>query len=169
VLLLEQNRARWDQLLIRRGLAALEQAERQAQARARGEPLGSYALQAAIAACHARARTAEDTDWLRIVGLYGALAEIAPSPIVDLNRAVALSFAFGPEAGLTLIDAIGAEPALKNYHLLPGVRGDLLVKLGRHQEARAEFERAASLTRNERERALLLKRASECEAKTSAQ
>jgi RNA polymerase sigma factor (sigma-70 family) len=161
VLLLEQNRARWDQLLIRRGLAALDQAERQAQAH--GQPLGSYALQAAIAACHARAPTAEETDWLRIVGLYGALAEIAPSPIVDLNRAVALSFAFGPEAGLTLIDAIGAEPALKNYHLLPGVRGDLLVKLGRHREARAEFERAASLTRNERERALLLKRAAECE------
>ena len=125
-------------------------------------------LQAAIAACHARARTAEETDWLRIVGLYGALAELAPSPIVDLNRAVALSFAFGPEAGLTLVDAIGAEPALKNYHLLPGVRGDLLVKLGRHQEARAEFERAAALTRNERERALLLKRAAECDAAASA-
>ena len=120
-------------------------------------------MQAAIAACHARARTSEATDWLRIVGLYGALAEVTPSPVVDLNRAVALSFAFGPEAGLNLVDAIGAEPALKNYHLLPGVRGDLLVKLGRHQEARAEFERAASLTRNERERALLLKRAAECE------
>jgi RNA polymerase sigma factor (sigma-70 family) len=162
VLLLDQNRARWDQLLIRRGLAALDQAE--AQARARGEPLGSYALQAAIAACHARARTPEETDWLRIVGLYGALAELTPSPVVDLNRAVALSFAFGPEAGLNLVDAIGKEPALKNYHLLPGVRGDLLVKLGRHKEAKAEFERAASLTRNERERALLLKRAAECEA-----
>jgi RNA polymerase sigma-70 factor, ECF subfamily len=160
VLLLDQNRTRWDRLLIRRGLAALDQAE--AQARARGEPLGSYALQAAIAACHARARTAEETDWLRIVGLYGALAELTPSPVVDLNRAVALSFAFGPEAGLNLVDAIGKEPALENYHLLPGVRGDLLVKLGRHQEARAEFERAASLTRNERERALLLKRAAEC-------
>ncbi|HZO48019.1 MAG TPA: RNA polymerase sigma factor [Xanthobacteraceae bacterium] len=167
VLLLEQNRARWDQLLIRRGLAALEQAE--TQARAQNRPQGTYALQAAIAACHARARTAAETDWLRIVGLYGALAELAPSPIVDLNRAVALSFAFGPEAGLTLVDAIGKEPALKNYHLLPGVRGDLLVKLGRHQEARAEFERAASLTRNERERALLLKRAAECEKNAVAE
>ena len=157
VLLPDQNRARWDQLLIRRGLAALAQAETHG-AHAE-QALGSYALQAAIAACHARARTPEETDWLRIVGLYGALAEIVPSPIVDLNRAVALSFAFGPEAGLKLVDAIGAEPALKNYHLLPGVRGDLLVKLGRHAEARAEFERAASLTRNERERALLLKRA----------
>jgi RNA polymerase sigma factor (sigma-70 family) len=166
VLLLDQNRARWDQLLIRRGLAALEQAE--TQARAQNRPQGTYALQAAIAACHARARTAAETDWLRIVGHYGALAELAPSPIVDLNRAVALSFAFGPEAGLSLVDAIGSEPALKNYHLLPGVRGDLLVKLGRHQEARAEFERAASLTRNERERALLLKRAAECDAAASA-
>jgi RNA polymerase sigma factor (sigma-70 family) len=166
VLLLEQNRGRWNQLLIRRGLAALDRAE--AEARTLGRPLGTYALQAAIAACHARARTPEETDWLRIVGLYGALAELAPSPIVDLNRAVALSFAFGPEAGLTLIDAIGAEPALKNYHLLPGVRGDLLVKLGRHQEAQAEFERAASLTRNERERALLLGRAAECEKNASA-
>jgi RNA polymerase sigma-70 factor (ECF subfamily) len=166
VLLLDQNRARWDQLLIRRGLAALAQAE--TQARAQNRPQGSYALQAAIAACHARARTAAETDWLRIVGHYGALAELVPSPIVDLNRAVALSFAFGPEAGLKLVDAIGAEPTLKNYHLLPGVRGDLLVKLGRHREARAEFERAASLTRNERERALLLKRAAECEAAASA-
>jgi RNA polymerase sigma-70 factor (ECF subfamily) len=160
VLLLDQNRARWDHLLIRRGLAALAQAE--TQARAQNRPQGTYALQAAIAACHARARTAAETDWLRIVGHYGALAALAPSPIVDLNRAVALSFAFGPEAGLKLVDAIGSEPALKNYHLLPGVRGDLLVKLGRHREARAEFERAAALTRNERERALLLKRAAEC-------
>ncbi len=166
VLLLDQNRARWDQLLIRRGLAALTQAETQARAQNRAQ--GTYALQAAIAACHARARTAAETDWLRIVGHYGALAELAPSPIVDLNRAVALSFAFGPEAGLKLVDAIGAEPALKNYHLLPGVRGDLLVKLGRHREARAEFERAASLTRNERERALLLKRAAECAKNASA-
>jgi predicted RNA polymerase sigma factor len=165
VLLLDQNRARWDQLLIRRGLAALERAE--AQARAAGRQPGSYALQAAIAACHARARTPDETDWMRIVGLYGALAELAPSPVVDLNRAVALSFAFGPEAGLSLVDALGAEPALRNYHLLPGVRGDLLVKLGRHQEARAEFERAAALTRNERERALLLKRAAESNAKAS--
>jgi RNA polymerase sigma factor (sigma-70 family) len=163
VLLLDQNRARWDQLLIRRGLAALDLAE--TKARAAGQQPGSYTLQAAIAACHARARRPEQTDWLRIVGLYGALAELAPSPVVDLNRAVALSFAFGPEAGLSLVDALGAEPALKNYHLLPGVRGDLLVKLGRHAEARAEFERAASMTRNERERALLLKRAAECEAK----
>jgi RNA polymerase sigma-70 factor (ECF subfamily) len=166
VLLLDQNRACWDQLLIHRGLAALDRAE--AQARTRGELPGSYALQAAIAACHARARTAEETDWLRIVGLYGALAELTPSPIIDLNRAVALSFAFGPEAGLRLVDAIGKDPALKNYHLLPGVRGDLLVKLGRHKEAKAEFERAASLTRNERERALLLKRAAECEKNSSA-
>ena len=166
VLLLEQNRARWDQLLIRRGLAALEQAE--TTARAAGQQPGTYALQAAIAACHARARTPEETDWLRIVGLYGALSELAPSPVVDLNRAVALSFAFGPEAGLSLVDALAAEPALKNYHLLPGVRGDLLVKLGRHQEARAEFERAASLTRNERERAMLLKRAAECDAKAAS-
>jgi RNA polymerase sigma-70 factor (ECF subfamily) len=166
VLLLDQNRARWNQLLIRRGLAALDQAE--TTVRAAGQQLGNYALQAAIAACHARARTAEETDWLRIVGLYGALAELAPSPVVDLNRAVALSFAFGPEAGLNLVDAIGKEPALQNYHLLPGVRGDLLVKLGRHQEARAEFERAASLTRNERERALLLKRAAECEKNAAA-
>ncbi len=161
VLLLDQNRARWDQLLIRRGLAALALAE--TQARAQNRPQGTYALQAAIAACHARARTAAETDWLRIVGHYGALAALAPSPIVDVNRAVALSFAFGPEAGLKLVDAIGSEPALKNYHLLPGVRGDLLVKLGRHREARAEFERAAALTRNERERALLLKRAAECD------
>ena len=163
VLLLDQNRARWDQLLIRRGLAVLDQAEM--KARDTGQQPGSYALQAAIAACHARARRPEDTDWMRIVGLYGALSELTPSPVVDLNRAVALSFAFGPEAGLSLVDALGAEPALRNYHLLPGVRGDLLVKLGRHAEARGEFERAASLTRNERERALLLKRAAECEAK----
>ncbi len=166
VLLLEQNRARWNQLLIRRGLAALAQAE--AAARNNNQPVGTYTLQAAIAACHARARTPEETDWLRIVGLYGALSELTPSPVVDLNRAVALSFAFGPEAGLNLVDAIGKEPALKNYHLLPGVRGDLLVKLGRHAEARAEFERAASLTRNERERALLLKRAAECEKNAAA-
>ena len=161
VLLLDQNRARWDRLLIRRGLAALARAE------AQNDDPGPYVLQAAIAACHARARTPDETDWMRIVGLYGALAELAPSPVVDLNRAVALSFAFGPEAGLSLVDALGAEPALRNYHLLPGVRGDLLVKLGRHEEARAEFERAAALTRNERERALLLKRAAECDAKAS--
>src|SRR5262245_15849853 len=166
VLLLEQNRARWDQLLIRRGLAALERAE--AQAATLRQPLGPYALQAAIAACHGRARAAEETDWARIVALYEALAALAPSPVVELNRAVAVAFAFGPAAGLELADRLGAEPALKNYHLLPGVRGDLLVKLGRHQEARTEFERAASLTRNERERALLLKRAAECEKNAAA-
>jgi RNA polymerase sigma factor (sigma-70 family) len=153
VLLLEQNRARWDQLLIRRGLAALERAE------ALGGALGPYALQAAIAACHARARTAEETDWVRITALYDALAGLTPSPIVELNRAVAVSMAFGAAAGLQLIDALTTEPALKNYHLLPSVRGDFLVKLGRFDEARAEFERAASLTRNAREHTLLLERA----------
>ncbi|MET0192589.1 MAG: DUF6596 domain-containing protein, partial [Hyphomicrobiaceae bacterium] len=160
ILLLDQNRARWDQLLIRRGLAALVQAE--VQAKSTGEPLGPYALQAAIAACHARARTAEDTDWARIVGLYGALSEITPSPVVELNRAVALAMLFGPAAGLEVVDALSDEPALKAYHLLPSVRGDLLHKLGRLDEARAEFERAASLTRNERERNLLLARAAAC-------
>ena len=124
-----------------------------------GGALGPYALQAAIAACHARARTAGETDWERIVALYDALAQLAPSPIVELNRAVALSMAFGPAAGLEVVDALVAEPSLKNYHLLPGVRGDLLARLGRFDEARAEFERAASLTRNARERALLLERA----------
>jgi RNA polymerase sigma-70 factor, ECF subfamily len=166
VLLLDQNRARWDQLLIRRGLAALERAE--AQAGALGQPLGPYALQAAIAACHARARTAEETDWPRIVALYEALATLAPSPIVDLNRAVALAFAFGPAAGLELADALVSEPALKNYHLLPSVRGNLLMKLGRHEEARVEFERAAALTRNARERALLLDRAAACTGGSAA-
>jgi RNA polymerase sigma-70 factor, ECF subfamily len=166
VLLLDQNRARWDQLLIRRGLAALERAE--AQAGALGQPLGPYALQAAIAACHARARTAEETNWPRIVALYEALATLAPSPIVDLNRAVALAFAFGPAAGLELADALASEPALKNYHLLPSVRGDLLMKLGRHEEARVEFERAAALTRNARERALLLERAAACTGGSAA-
>jgi RNA polymerase sigma-70 factor, ECF subfamily len=156
VLLLDQNRARWDQLLIRRGLAALDRAE------ALGQPPGPYTLQAAIAACHARARTAEATDWPRIVALYEALATLAPSPVVDLNRAVAHAFAFGPAAGLELVDALTAEPSLRNYHLLPGVRGDLLMKLGRRAEARVEFERAASLTRNARERALLLDRAAAC-------
>jgi RNA polymerase sigma-70 factor, ECF subfamily len=166
VLLLDQNRARWDQLLIRRGLAALERAE--ARAGALGQPVGPYALQAAIAACHARARTAEETDWPRIVALYEALATLAPSPIVDLNRAVALAFAFGPAAGLELADALASEPALKNYHLLPSVRGDLLMKLGRHREARVEFERAAALTRNARERALLLDRAAACTGGSAA-
>jgi RNA polymerase sigma factor (sigma-70 family) len=153
VLLLEQDRSRWDLLLIGRGLKALERAEA-----ARG-PLGPYGLQAAIAACHARARTAEETDWVRIAALYDALAQLAPSPIVELNRAVALGFAFGPEAGLELLDTIAEDPALREYHLLPSVRGDLLAKLGRHTEAAAEFERAASLTENVRERELLLRRA----------
>jgi len=157
ILLADQNRARWDQLLIRRGLAALEQAE----ALIDGKP-GSYALQAAIAACHARARRFEDTDWERIAWLYEHLAEAMPSPVVELNRAVALSMAFGPETGLVLLDQLMAFPAMQNYHLLPSVRGDFLAKLGRHAEARAEFERAASLTRNERERTLLLDRAAAC-------
>ena len=160
ILLLEQNRARWDQLLIRRGLAALVLAE--ACAKSRNSPLGPYALQAAIAACHARARTADATDWARIVGFYGALAECSPSPVVELNRAVALAMLFGPAAGLEIVDALASEPALKAYHLLPSVRGDLLQKLGRFDEARSEFARAASLTRNERERKLLLDRAAAC-------
>ena len=156
VLLLDQNRALWDQLLIRRGLAALARAEQL------GGALGPYALQAAIAACHARARTAADTDWGRIAALYDALAELAPSPVVELNRAMAVAMAFGPAAGLELVDALTSEPSLKSYHLLPSVRGDLLMKLGRAAEARAEFERAASLTRNTRERELLLERAAAC-------
>jgi RNA polymerase sigma factor (sigma-70 family) len=153
VLLLDQDRARWDHLLIGRGLAALERAERL------GGALGPYALQGAIAACHARARKPEDTDWVRIAELYAALAQIVPSPVVELNRAVALGMAFGPEAGLELVDSLASEPSLAGYHLLPSVRGDLLAKLGRSDEARAEFERAAELTRNERERGLLLERA----------
>jgi RNA polymerase sigma-70 factor (ECF subfamily) len=157
VLLLDQNRARWDQLLIRRGLAALERAEELAGA------LGPYALQAAIAACHARAVTAEETDWARIVALYDALVQLVPSPVVELNRAVAVAMAFGPAAGLELIDALSSEPSLRNYHLLPSVRGDFLAKLGRAREARVEFERAATLTRNARERELLLERAQACE------
>lgn len=156
VLLLEQNRARWDQLLIRRGFAALQRAE------ALGGALGPYALQAAIAACHARARTPEQTDWTRIAALYEALAQLAPSPIVELNRAVALSMTFGPAAGLELVDALRDEPLLQGYHLLPSVRGDLLAKLGRKAEACAEFQHAASLTRNARERKLLLMRALAC-------
>ena len=159
ILLLEQNRARWDQLLVRRGLAALARAD------GLGGALGLYALQAAIAACHARARTAEDTEWGRIAALYDALAQLAPSPVVELNRAVAVSMAFDPAAGLELVDGLVAEPSLKGYHLLPGVRGDLLFKLGRNDEARAEFERAASLTRNARERDLMLTRAAECVGK----
>lgn len=156
VLLLDQDRARWDWLLIRRGLAALARAEKL------GGALGPHALQAAIAACHARARTPVETNWERIAALYDALCELAPSPVVELNRAVALSMAFGPQAGLELVDALREEPTLKSYHLLPSVRGDLLSKLGRFDEARAEFERAASLTRNASERNLLLKRARAC-------
>jgi RNA polymerase sigma factor (sigma-70 family) len=153
VLLLDQDRARWDRLLIGRGLAALDRAQ------ALGGALGPYGLQAAIAACHARARTAEETDWVRIAALYDALCQLAPSPVAELNRAVAVWMAFGPAAGLELVDALAAEPALESYYLLPSVRGELLVRLGRDAEARAEFERAASLTRNERERELLLARA----------
>jgi RNA polymerase sigma factor (sigma-70 family) len=158
ILLLDQNRARWDQLLIGRGLAAIARAEK-----LRGESEhGAYALQAAIAACHARARTPEETDWPQIVALYAELAQLAPSPVVELNRAVALAMAFGPAAGLELVDALTSEPSLESYHLLPSVRGDLLKKLGRMDEARAEFERAASLTRNTRERELLIGRARTC-------
>ncbi len=156
VLLLDQDRGRWDQLLIRRGLAALERAEKA------GGALGPYALQAAIAACHARARNPAETDWARIVALYDALAELTPSPVVELNRAVAVGMAFGPAAGLELVDALTSEPSLKAYHFLPSVRGDLLLKLGRSDEARAEFERAAALTQNARERELLLGRAAAC-------
>ncbi|MFB4263909.1 RNA polymerase sigma factor [Nonomuraea sp. GTA35] len=156
ILLLEQNRARWDRLLIGRGLAALDRAEELS-----GAP-GPYTLQAAIAACHARALTPGDTDWARIAGLYEALARMSRSPVVELNRAVALSMAYGPAAGLELLDQIVAEPSLRGYHLLPSVRGDLLFKLGRVDEARAEFERAAGMTRNARERALLEERAAAC-------
>jgi RNA polymerase sigma-70 factor, ECF subfamily len=152
ILLLDQDRGKWDHLLIGRGLAALERAE------ALGGSYGVYALQAAIAACHARAREAEETDWTRIVALYDALVQLMPSPVVELNRAVALGMAFGPAAGLEVVDGLSAEPALAGYHLLPSVRGDLLAKLGRFEEARAEFHRAAALTQNVRERDLLLKR-----------
>jgi predicted RNA polymerase sigma factor len=152
ILLLDQDRGRWDQLLIGRGLAALERAE------ALGGSYGPYTLQAAIAACHARARTAEETDWTRIVALYDALAQLMPSPVVELNRAVALGMAFGPAAGLEVVDSLTTEPALAGYHLLPSVRGDLLAKLGRFEEARAELKRAAELTQNARERGLLLKK-----------
>ena len=158
VLLLEQDRSRWDRLLIRRGLQALESAERL------GGALGPYALQAAIAACHARAATAAATDWPRIVALYDALAALAPSPVVQLNRAVAVSMAFGPAEALPIVDTLVASAELKSYHLLPAVRGDLLAKLGRLDEARAEFERAAALTRNERERGLMQGRARACAA-----
>ena len=161
VLLLDQDRSRWDQLLIHRGLAALERAE------ALGGAEGPYASQAAIAACHARARTPEETDWARIAALYEKLARLTPSPVVELNRAVAVSMAFGPAAGLELVDRLTSEPSLTNYHLLPSVRGDLLVKLGRFDEARPEFERAASLTRNTPERELLLERAAACARETA--
>jgi len=161
ILLLDQDRSRWDQMLIRRGLAALERAEALSGGR------GPYALQAALAACHARARTADETDWARIVGLYGALGELTPSPIIELNRAVALAMLMGPAAGLAIVDGLRNEPALARYHLLPSVRGDLLVKLGRRDEARAEFERAASLTENVRERKLLLDRAASCATRDS--
>jgi RNA polymerase sigma factor (sigma-70 family) len=158
ILLLDQDRGRWDHVLVRRGLAALARAEQL------GVERGPYALQAALAACHARARTAAETDWARIAELYDELGRLAPSPIVELNRAVALGMAFGPAAGLELVDQLVFEPSLKSYHLLPAVRGDLLVKLGRRTEARLEFERAASLTRNVREQELLLERAAACAA-----
>lgn len=163
ILLLDQNRARWDQLLIRRGLMSLARAEQ------RGGGFGPYALQAAIAACHARARIASDTDWHRIAALYDSLAGLAPSPIVELNRAVAHAMAFGPDAGLAIVEPLGEEPLLKSYHLLPAVRGDLLDKLGRKTEAAAEFERAAALTRNERERAIMLRRALTATSSSSRQ
>ena len=161
VLLLEQNRGRWDQLLIRRGLAALRRAEEL------GGASGPYALQAAIAACHARARAPEETDWARIAALYGELARAVPSPVVELNRAVAVSMAFGPAAALERVEELKSDPQLKTYHLLPAVRGDLLDKLGRFEEARAEFERAASLTRNARERDVLLQRAAASSARSA--
>jgi RNA polymerase sigma factor (sigma-70 family) len=161
ILLLEQNRVLWDQVLIRRGLAAIEQAGKS------GRPRGPYLVQASIAACHARARQPEETDWTAIAVLYTELLGLTPSPVVQLNRAVAFSMAFGPQAGLDLVDTLIGEPSLENYHLFPSVRGDLLFRLGRAQEAQTEFERAASLTRNARERELLLKRARACEASAS--
>jgi predicted RNA polymerase sigma factor len=163
VLLLDQDRTRWDYLLIRRGLDALARVEQL------GGVLGPYGLQAAIAACHARARVAAETDWVRISALYDALAQVAPSPVVELNRAVALAMAFGPETGLELVDALSSEPSLEAYHLLPSVRGDLLARLDRRDEARLEFERAASLTQNVRERRLLLARAAACIEGTAPQ
>jgi RNA polymerase sigma-70 factor, ECF subfamily len=161
VLLLDQDRSRWDWLLVGRGLAALERAQRS------GGALGPYTLQATIAACHAQARVAEDTDWERIVALYDALAQLMPSPVVEVNRAVAVGMAHGPEEALELVDALRSEPALDGYHLLPSVRGDLLEKLGRHEEAWAEFQRAASLTQNARERAVLLGRMAACSPRNS--
>jgi predicted RNA polymerase sigma factor len=166
ILLFDQNRARWDQLLIGRGVAALARSENVRSEKAptgdNGRHQGPYAVQAAIAACHARARTPEQTDWAQIVSLYQELARLTPSPVVELNRAVAIAMAYGPAAGLELVDALTFEPSLENYHLLPSVRGDMLKKLGRMEEARAEFERAAGLTRNTRERELLLGRARAC-------
>jgi RNA polymerase sigma factor (sigma-70 family) len=158
ILLLDQNRALWDRLLIRRGLAALERAARLTSAR------GPYVLQAAIAGCHARALTAAETDWARIAALYGDLAQLMPSPVIELNRAVAVGMAAGPQAGLDLVDALASDEYLRTYHLLPSVRGDLLAKLGRNEEAAAEFGRAAAMTRNARERTLLLNRAAACES-----
>jgi len=160
ILLLDQNRAQWDQILIQRGLSALNRGGKL------GNAPGTYMLQAEIAACHARARTPQETDWARIAEFYGHLAQLAPSPVIELNRAVAVGMAFGPAAGLELADTLTSEPALANYHLLPSVRGDLLKKLGRLEEARAEFERAAALTRNEPERGLLLERVRECSGTT---
>jgi RNA polymerase sigma-70 factor, ECF subfamily len=162
VLLLDQDRSRWDWVLVGRGLAALERAH------SAGGALGPYTLQAEIAACHARARVADDTDWERIVALYDGLAQLMPSPVVELNRAVAVGMAFGPDAALDLVDALGSEPALRGYHLLPTVRGDLLAKLGRNEEARIEFERAASLTQNSRQRASLLERMAGCSSRDGA-
>jgi RNA polymerase sigma factor (sigma-70 family) len=159
VLLFDQNRAQWDQLLIHRGLTAIERAHKA------NTTLGPYVLQAEIAACHARARTPSETDWQRIIVLYTRLAELTPSPVIELNRAVAVSMAYGPQAGLTLVDALASESSLARYHFLPSVRADLLYKLGRHPEARIEFERAAALTQNTRERALLLSRAAACQTK----
>jgi len=157
--LLEQNRGQWDQLLIRRGFTALLRAER-------GGPPGPYVLQAAIAACHARAHTAAETDWAQIAALYQALAALAPSPVVELNRAVAVAMADSPERGLEIVDGVAAEPALAGYHHLPSVRGDLLARLGRYAEAASEFRHAASLTRNNPERTVLLERAAECDSRT---
>ncbi|WP_286230830.1 RNA polymerase sigma factor [Neobacillus mesonae] len=161
ILLMDQNRAQWDQLLIRRGLAALE------RSRKLGRSLGPYSLQAAISACHTQAQTPDETDWPRIAALYEALSIVMPSPIVELNRAVAISMAFGPDFGIQIVDELNADPSLQKYHLLPSVRGDLLAKLGRYDEAQTEFKRAASLTQNERERTLLLNRAMECGKETS--
>jgi predicted RNA polymerase sigma factor len=155
VLLLDQNRAKWNRLLIQRGLAGLARAEKLSDTR------GAYTLQAAIVACHARAQTATETDWARIAALYAELNALSPSPVVELNRAVAVAMAEGPQAGLDIVDGLTEEPTLKNYHLLPGVRGDLLFKLGRYEEARIAFDRAASLATNNRERDLMLKRAGE--------